>query len=39
MDTVTTKTKLCTEGVIDQSLEEKEMSEKIYNPLEKIFVG
>lgn len=32
------KTKLCTEGVIDKSLEEREMSDKEYNPINKFFV-
>lgn len=27
------KTKLCTEGVINESLEEKETKEKVFNPL------
>lgn len=33
-----TKTKLCTEGVIDTSLEEKEMSDNNYNPINKLFI-
>ena len=32
------KTKLCTEGVIDVSLEERDMSEKEFNPISKLFV-
>lgn len=31
------KTKLCTEGVIDTSLEQREESEKVFNPVEKHF--
>ena len=32
------KTKLCTEGVIETSLEEREMSDKEFNPINKLFV-
>ncbi len=38
MDKVELKTKLCTEGVINESLEERELSEKGFTPIDKLFV-
>ena len=32
------KTKLCTEGVIETSLEEREMSDREFNPVSKLFI-
>ena len=32
------KTKLCTKGVIEKSLEEREMSDREYNPINKLFI-